>query len=772
MTIRNLVSAIALLALALVYGHAQQVTQPWRVDFDDGTLGGGIGPQYVVRSLGVTDNSRLDCGTEDGVLKLGGKFDEEGAKGSGDYVAIEWRDLDLPLTELPMLELRYQCPEGAGILVMPTYEFLDGSTKMPYFYLPVTNGEWQVTSSRLGADSSLPNKWTPRRLVSLHIRLQAAKPVAAHLDWLQLRPFTAEEQVREDEWIALMKDYTPREPQRLREFFPFGIYSADYNPMSSEHILGNLSRNHLNFRLAGAAQMHSGKWTPAEKVIFPLIQAAEATATKVCLRMRRANASFAEAGAEATRRWAEPLIRAYGSSPAVLGYDLGDEPKVDKLWQTVAAKKILEDLDPTRTSTVVFWGLFDVRAWNPYLLPICTDRYPLQEGGITPLQEPTLGPAAEMYTWCREIARLTTTQRHWIVMQSFGAAPWRAPTAYIRPTPNPLRLMTYASLAGGARGIIYYSYIYNRYYMLVDQWSNPRDLFVEASQLAEQLIPVGHRLLNAIVDFDAQVASDNEDIFVGALIDPERNVHYVIPVNKNVTSSQQATLTLPAEWQAEGIAIYDLFGLEQASADASQLSVAPLAPGAGRIYLVGTQPAFEAAREAIEAKRIEEILRVQQPDLSIASRYEADLSPVQQLRETARLSIQAGNLTAAEASANQAGTVLASIMKNLQPYASLHDQLVSTGQLMGEVEPAMYPDNPAVADLMAQFRDPEVAPTPAHLLPLEYGYWRLHKRWAQAFAQVIEGPEDGLSEEVGAITAEAIQLVGQIRQALGERPLY
>ena len=30
-----------------------------------------------------------------------------------------WRDLDLPLTELPMLELRYQCPEGAGVWRRP-----------------------------------------------------------------------------------------------------------------------------------------------------------------------------------------------------------------------------------------------------------------------------------------------------------------------------------------------------------------------------------------------------------------------------------------------------------------------------------------------------------------------------------------------------------------------------------------------------------------------------------------------------------------------------
>ncbi len=759
MTVTDLVATIALLALTSVGGHVQQVAEPWRVDFDDGTLGGASEPQYVVRSRGVTDNSRLDAGITKGILKLGGKFDEEGARGSGDYVSVEWRDLNLPLTELPMLELRYQCPEGAGVLVMPTYEFLDGSTKMPYFYLPISNGEWQVTSHRLGADSSLPKKWTPRRLVSLTIWLQAAKPVAAHIDWLQLRPFTAEEQVREDEWIELMKDYTPPEPQRLREFFPFGVWAADYNPMSPEHTLGNLSRNHLNFMLDG-------------KPLPEIVQAAEATGTKVCLRMRRANTIFREDGAEATRRWAEPLIRAYGDSPAVVGYDLGDEPKVDKLWQTVAAKKILQDLDPTRTSTVIFWGMFDVKAWNPYLLPICTDRYPLQDPPMGDLSESGLGPAAEMFTWCRNIARATNNKRHWIVMQSFGNQPWRAPTGYVRPTPSQLRLMTYASLAGGARGIIYYSYIYNRFYMLVDQWGNPRDLFVEAGQLAEQLIPVGHRLLNAIVDFDAQVASDNEDIFVGAFIDPVHQVHYLIPVNKNVTSSQQATVTLPAEWQGAGIAIYDLFGLEQASADVSQLAVAPLAPGAGRIYLVGTQPAFEAARQAIEAKRIEEILRVQQPDLSIASRYEADLSAVQQLRETARLSIQAGNLTAAEASAKQAGTALASIMKNLQPYASLHEQLVSTGQLMGEVEPAMYPDNPAVADLMAQFRDPEVTPGPAHLLPLEYGYWRLHKRWAQAFAQVTQGPQDGLSEEVGAIADEAEQLVAEVRQTLGDRAMY
>jgi len=771
MRITELVATIILLAFTSVGGHAQKAAQPWRVDFDDGTLGGASGPQYVVRSTGVTDNNRLDWGIHNGVLKLGGIFDEESAKGAGDYVGIAWRDLDLPLTELPMLELRYQCPEDARVLVMPTYGFADGSTKMPYFYLPVTNGEWQVTSRRLGPDSSLPKEWTPRRLVSLTIWLQAAKPVAVHIDWLQLRPFNAEEQVREDEWIELMKDYTPPEPQRLREFFPFGVYSADYNPMSPEHVLGNLSRNHLNLLLAGAAQLHSGKWTPAEKVIFPLIQAAEATGMKVCLRMRRANTIFREQGAEATRQWAEPLIKAYGNSPAVLGYDLGDEPKVDKLWQTVATKKILEDLDPTRTSVVVFWGLFDVKVWNPYLLPICTDRYPLQEHPPSELPDSGLGPAAGMYTWCREIARLTNNKRHWIVMQSFGTAPWRAPTSYIRPTPEQLRLMTYASLAGGARGIIYYSYIYNRYYMLVDQWGNPRDLFVEASRLAEQLIPVGHCLLNAIVDFDAQVSSDNKDVFVGTLTDPDRNVHYLIPVNKNVTSSQQATLTLPAEWQGEGIAIYDLFGLHLASPDVGQLTVAPLAPGAGRVYLVGSAAAFAADRQAIRTKRIEEMLRVQQPDLSIARRYHGNLTTVEKLRSAARDSLESGNLVAARANAQRAATNLAAVMKNLQPYAQWHKQLAAVGQLMGSVEPAMYPDNAAVADLMAPFRDPGITPAPGQL-PVQYEYWRLHKRWAQAYAQMITGPQPGLGKEIAAIVAAADQSVAEIRQTLGDRPLY
>ena len=56
--------------------------------------------------------------------------------------------------------------------------------------------------------------------------------------------------------------------------------------------------------------------------------------------------------------------------------------------------------------------------------------------------------------------------------------------------------MTYGSIAGGARGIIYYNFNWDRAETLADQWCNPlNNLLEEISRLGELLIPIGRRLL-------------------------------------------------------------------------------------------------------------------------------------------------------------------------------------------------------------------------------------------------------------------------------------
>jgi hypothetical protein len=62
---------------------------------------------------------------------------------------------------------------------------------------------WKVVSFRLAGDSSLPQKWTPRHLLSVVVWVQAnqAGRVVAGIDWLRLRSFTPEEEEKEKEWV-------------------------------------------------------------------------------------------------------------------------------------------------------------------------------------------------------------------------------------------------------------------------------------------------------------------------------------------------------------------------------------------------------------------------------------------------------------------------------------------------------------------------------------------------------------------------------------------
>ena len=288
---------------------AAQVNEGWRVDFDDGTLGRAVEPCYVNRFEGRPEPERSSWQIEGGTASVSGRFDAGSARGAGDYVALEWRELNVSLTDFPILEMRFRVSDGAGrILVQGTYEYADGSRQTPYFYAGFeAPGQWTTLGTRLVADSSRPRRWTPRRLLNLHLWLMGDRPVRADFDWVRLRALGEREQEREDEWIALLADYEPVESQRMREFFPFGVYDAEPDSSSAHKMTHRmsfrlLSRNHLNFVMAGKSNA----------------EAAEEMGVRIGLRMREAGHHFEQGGARAVIDWAGPIIDRVSDSPAVV----------------------------------------------------------------------------------------------------------------------------------------------------------------------------------------------------------------------------------------------------------------------------------------------------------------------------------------------------------------------------------------------------------------------------------------------------------------------
>ncbi|MFH0964870.1 MAG: hypothetical protein V2A58_12795 [Planctomycetota bacterium] len=713
----------------------------WRTDFDDGTLGDAVGPTYVIRSTGANDNSRISWRISEGVLTLGARFDKESAQGAGDYVALEWRNPGrVSLVSFPVLEIRYRVARG-HLVVLPVYEFADGSTRQPYFYLPESvGGDLAVSAYRLAADSSLPTKWTPRRLAALTIWLVSDQPCEAQIDWVRLRGLNAQEATREDDWIALMEDYTPAEPEVLKDFFPFGVWS-DSASGSSMHKMGPwlgmamLARAGLNFVTAAKAdEAH--------------VAAAEAFGMKLMFHTLGGYAQFDESR-EAARDWARQYVNLAGRSPAVLGYQIADEPGMSLIWTLAGLKRTLEELEGDRVPVVNFWDAFAVKVFSPYLTLLLTDHYPLAgaEGE---------GPVG-LYQWCRQIAIDNDNKRQWVVLQSFGSAPWRSRPGYRVPSPEELRLMTFAALAGGARGLIFYCYNYDRYRMLADQWGNPNELHAEVRRLISRLVGVSQCLLDSTVELHAEVPSDNERVIAGVLVDPARSARYIVAVNTSVTAPEGARLSLPRGWPALGRGVYDLFALSQVPVEEGFFEVGPLDPGDGRVYLVGKPDLFERDCAAIRKKNVEEALRSQAVDLHLARRHGADLVEVDRLRAEALELARAGGFPASLEVAESAGKTLTETLAAIPSLFPVEKALAEVAELMGTVEPAMYEDNPKIGDKTADLIEP---------------YWAIHARWAAAWEKLFSGPTDSLSAEAEKLRSDAKDIVARVRERLAGAPLF
>ncbi len=743
---------IAVLFLILSLPLLAQTTD-WEANFDDGTANGGI-LTFVKRSTGA-DNSRLISQFEDGALVLGGQFDQESLSGAGDYASIEFRNINVDLTQFPMLEIRCKLPVDGNLVVLPTYEYKDGTRTSPYTIFSPTGGDgWQTVVMRPATESSLPREWTPRKIVTLELWIQpsAAKEVEMRLDYVRFRTFTSEEKALDDSWVKLMRDYVPPQQPVLSKFFPFGVYadsSSDGSEhcLTQEHSLSILARNHLNFVLAGAPlAVHGKKYAPS-RLTSPYVEAAQAAGIKTFVRMREAPYLYSTKGEAETKAWIRDFVTCTKNSPAVLGYDIGDEPSADQLWQMVAAKKLIEQADPSRVVGACFWDINSIRAFNPYFQVAISDHYPLAIGKLT--------DSKDVYEWCRQVARVTGNQRHWVILQSFGMAEWKSTEGYRFPTPAELRLMTYEAIAEGARGIIYFAYnaIPEKFKMMADPWGNPNPLFKETGSLAKKLIPVCGRLLDCVVDSDSQILCTNPQILTGTLYDPMRKVRYLVAVNTNLKTSHTAKLTLPQAWRQVGAHIWDLDLLGKASDSPERLTVAPLRPGEGAIYLCGTQDEFELDRKAILTNRIEEELRIQTPDISIAKRYKADLTSVNLLRAKAVALSANGKYDEAMQIAVKATTMLRKVMQSIKPYWAAKARLDAVAQRLGKVERLMYDTG-----LKSSFG----------LTKLREQYWSIYEPWRQVYARTINSKSKGLSENITDIEQKAATVVKEIGDTVRE----
>jgi len=138
--------------------------------------------------------------------------------------------------------------------------------------------------------------------------------------------------------------------------------------------------------------------------------------------------------------------------PAILAWYINDELPLTMRDQLTRHREWLEQLDPDRPTWVVLWQVNQVRSYLPTFDIIGTDPYPIPNRELDmPLQ------------WTRKTRQAVFGHRAiWMVPQVFNWARYKktpAEKAKCRaPTLPEMRCMAWQCIAGGANGLVFYSW--------------------------------------------------------------------------------------------------------------------------------------------------------------------------------------------------------------------------------------------------------------------------------------------------------------------------
>ena len=148
----------------------------------------------------------------------------------------------------------------------------------------------------------------------------------------------------------------------------------------------------------------------------------------------------------------ERIVKGLRDHPAIMAWYLNDELPLSMLDRLAAHQRWMEELDPTRPTWVVLYQAGQVRSYLPTFDVIGTDPYPI------PYRPASL---ALKYTRMTQEACLGY-RAIWMVPQIFNWASYKSTPEekrkYRSPTLAEMRSMAWQCIAGGANGLVFYSW--------------------------------------------------------------------------------------------------------------------------------------------------------------------------------------------------------------------------------------------------------------------------------------------------------------------------
>jgi hypothetical protein len=183
----------------------------------------------------------------------------------------------------------------------------------------------------------------------------------------------------------------------------------------------------------------------------------------------------------------EKTVREYRNHPALLAWYLNDELPARMAERLITHQRWLEKLDPNHPTWAVLYQVGELRAHLATCDILGTDPYPI----------PDASPVRALDWTRRAVAAGFGLRPVWQVPQIFDWGAYRQGDARRKtraPTPAEMRSMAWQCIAGGANGLIFYSW-FDLWKManrdpFAKRWAEVRELAAEIARYFPVLLSV------------------------------------------------------------------------------------------------------------------------------------------------------------------------------------------------------------------------------------------------------------------------------------------
>ena len=737
----------------------------WSEEFDSETGSAGATVYYEGWKSGKSKPELLIKEINNGICRYGIKFDEGGMDRVnmiwGETVwwptpVSEWGPYDVKKYNLEIswrgarFSLDYAIEDSSG-KITPAYSWVGSSWDT--VEKVTSTGNWHVSTLSF---AKIPNAVNLKGINICHYMMPGKPEVVTEIDYIRLVPATNQSSMQDD----ILKDYKIPEWPKAAVFFPFGVFGTGFLDMigfeywggSYQGAYGQLARHHLNFLNEDYEDMfgrNGGGVDSFIKTVKGKIALAKENGLFYSADIRYIMGDLKiEDGYKQLSSRVKPICDAFKGEETLVSWFLKDEPTIVDSYKCMAVKRAIEEFDTDhRPVTMIINNPGVTKVFAPYLTVNFWDNYPILRNRRAPWM---------LRKDARAHREILPDKPMWGLLQAFAEGVAADSITY--PNAAEIKLMSYLSLAEGAKGLTYFTWFFSSGAGagggMAYRTGKPRPITYTISEIGSKLIPVSQLLLETDpVALNVNISDDNAPIdghglTASVLKHRKRDVYYLVVINEDVTQARSGKLNIPSEISGKGNTLYDLYNLE--STDSGKIK--SLSVGDGRIYAVGPQKDIEQDRKHVMTRQAMESVRVLMPDIGIARRWGLELAEID--AAVAACHKACSSLMADEALA-QSGKV-----------SKLVAQIMDKDELLKSCRSGLEKLSDGLSELQSSAETFDYAPKwwtkdahPAYTPNKEYlteskEYWRIGRIYSDLYTRYLAGKRDGLQEPLEKALAD------------------